>query len=458
MAKGEVNTQCEGPIRLDVDGAQGVYDSFAKAIVDLTFIKGALDKEPGQAFTGHVGTKNVYILNKRFSFATFNSTTTYNDVLRLSLKLGLRPISFSSTETHAVYQFQAKHGIPKIILYLQAPGQHDIKFGSDGMISHLSSLVTVAANDRPSLKFGSYSVSKQGVETLSVINNPYTVVPFGAGAKEDYHPLICGGDDSVTSLLLQTQLDVSNYAKENMAKLEEMKTDLETLVEEIRNASDAQGTSGSSLCPELSIVQGSFPVLLPNTGQRRGWPLFWANSEQRGFIETWARLQKDLSTVPQMISRTRKLLAYSNIVPQRSSPKYLVSYKFWENVGNGQFFEIMVLSCCGIFLIISCCLLLCCYRTFFRHIPLLSILRHIPCPSWSRLTDVLHALGARSGVAEAGDDDNDDDQGQGGFPMQVYSRNMVLNPLNPRRVPSNEPPGGRRGHFDIIITPRRHQE
>ena len=98
---------------------------------------------------------------------------------------GHLPFIFTYNERFAMHNVLKKFGFPKVVLNVQANSQNTF-WGANGQLTHferyLEDDIQSAAN-KNALKYISYSVNAAGIETVSVISSPFTLVQYGTTEK-----------------------------------------------------------------------------------------------------------------------------------------------------------------------------------------------------------------------------------------------------------------------------------
>ena len=439
--------QCQGALRFNIPSMQQAVRDFEGVLAGLDEIKtNAGQGKSTLSYQFYGGGKTVTIMDSRAVLANaLTDSTTYDKLQDWCLLLGLTPLSFTTNQQMAIYEMMKDLDLPKIVLGVKADS-HNVYFTGDGSLSHFKTKLNAVLDTdqkKKALKYIHYSVTKALVETVAVIDSPYTLTKYVSDdGVSHYHPFICQSSDQTTEEMLQLRSDIRDYKINKTDYFVQQTRDLQTLLADMERFT-AQNP-GDPNCPQIDLFQHKYSKLLPYLSLTK-WPLVAPDTDQVTFMNKWKTLRDGLEDTPNLIKKARAMLQYSGIVPGRNDWSYILSHTFWSNLIGGQTFEIFIFTCMVVVFLFLIGLLICVRNYCCKHIPLTDCLKWV----WSILPSVPTHQPNTENPTEDPPIVNEIVEEPSSFPMQVLSRNTMFVP-SARRP---ERPARRNRHFEIIVTP-----
>ena len=439
----QADYQCNGALRVNIEALEATKTALTTAIDQLETRRDTAITSPSTFQLS--SEKRVQIVDDKTAPAgTFSTSDTYDKMIGVCVSRGHIPLVFTYNERFAMYKVLKKFGFPKVVLNVQATSLNTF-WGANGQLTHFEKyleddLSTTAKRD--ALKFLFYSVDKDGLETVEVINSPFTLVEYGTTEKH-FYPFLCEPSDAISSRLLGVKEEIKVFVDEHSHLLTNYTAELQLLLNDTRSYIQ-DGEKPDSSCPDIELFQQEYEPLFPFHGSTR-WPSTLGDEQQEQFIQKWKDLKINILSTPKYIKRARQLLQYSHIVPSRNNYLYVFTSQFYRNLGNAEPFEVMISICIMIIFMTACCLLYCLRKVFCPNVPIASVFRCFGriLPSWPTLSRIFRrSQDQDNGPGNGAGGGQVQDEG-GGYPMRAYGQNFAVFP--PRNMGRNQ------GRFQIIL-------
>ena len=191
----QADYQCNGALRVNVEALKATSTALSTAIDQLKTRRDTFTTSPSTFQLSSDKTVEI-VDDKTAPPGTFSKTDTYNKMLGICVARGHLPLTFTYNERFNMYKLLKKFGFSKVVLNVQATDTNTY-WGATGQLTHFEKyleddLPTSATKN--ALKFIYYSVNEDGVETMDVINTPFTLEQYGTTEKH-FYPFLCEPND-----------------------------------------------------------------------------------------------------------------------------------------------------------------------------------------------------------------------------------------------------------------------